>query len=213
MFYIDDYNSKAITNSPPKREDKMELAKAKKVMESKQLSVFWYLAGTTIANRFVEVKALLSKYGYKVVNEEDAAAAISDMIGTAKWVKFVKEFGEIMEDSIDERIINDINESSEESGWIEALIQAVGSVASSSLNVAASNKQLKGTKENAKAQMFTGVAAILAEKERTKAEAEKTRREEKKGTIWIVLSIVIALAVIIAIIIIYKRRKAKSELS
>lgn len=181
-------------------------------MESKQLSIFWYLAGTTIVNRFVEVKALLSKYGYKVVNEEDAAAAISDMVGTSKWVKFVKEFGEIMEDSIDERIINDINESNEESGWIEALIQAVGSVASSSLNVAASNKQLKGTKENAKAQMFNGVAAMLAEKERTKAEAEKTRREEKKGTIWIVLSIVIALAVIIAIIIIYKRRKAKSEL-
>lgn len=209
MIYIDDYNSKAVTSSPPKKEDKIELAKTKLEMNSKQLAAFWYLAGATIANNFVEVKVLLEKYGYQVNNEEDAAAAITDMLGTPKWTKFVKEFGEIIESTIDEKIVNELKENNEESGWVEALIQAVGAVASSSLNLGASSKQLKATKENAKSQMFTGIAATMAERERTKAEIEKTRREEKKGVVWIILAVILIIGIIVGIVI-YKKNKAQA---
>lgn len=202
MFYIDDYNSKTITNSPPKREDKIALDKAKKDMDTRQLSIFWYLAGITIANNFTEVKSLLSKYGYNVVNEEDAAVAMSDMLGTAKWAKFVSDFGSIMENTVDERIINQIN--SEDTGWIEALISAVSSMSGSTLNVASSNKELQSTKEKAKTQMISGVTAMLSQNEKTKA-VEKTKVETKKNTIWIIAVIII---LILISIFIYRRYKA-----
>ena len=202
MFYIDDYNSKTITNSPPKREDKIALDKAKKDMDTRQLSIFWYLSGITIANNFTEVKSLLSKYGYNVVNEEDAAVAMSDMLGTAKWAKFVSDFGSIMENTVDERIINQIN--SEDTGWIEALISAVSSISSSTLNVASSSKELQSTKEKAKTQMISGVTAMLSQNEKTKA-VEKTKVETKKNTIWIIAVIII---LILISIFIYRRYKA-----
>lgn len=202
MFYIDDYNSKTITNSPPKREDKIALDKAKKDMDTRQLSIFWYLSGITIANNFTEVKSLLSKYGYNVVNEEDAAVAMSDMLGTAKWAKFVSDFGSLMENTVDERIINQIN--SEDTGWIEALISAVSSISSSTLNVASSSKELQSTKEKAKTQMISGVTAMLSQNEKTKA-VEKTKVETKKNTIWIIAVIII---LILISIFIYRRYKA-----
>lgn len=202
MFYIDDYNSKTITNSPPKREDKIALDKAKKDMDTRQLSIFWYLSGITIANNFTEVKSLLSKYGYNVVNEEDSAVAMSDMLGTAKWAKYVSDFGSLMENTVDERIINQIN--SEDTGWIEALISAVSSISGSTLNIASSSKELQSTKEKAKTQMISGVTAMLSQNEKTKA-VEKTKVETKKNTIWIIAVIII---LIIISIFIYRRYKA-----
>ncbi len=202
MFYIDDYNSKTITNSPPKREDKIALDKAKKDMDTRQLSIFWYLSGITIANNFTEVKSLLNKYGYKVVNEEDASVAMSDMLGTAKWAKYVSDFGSLIESTIDERIINQIN--SEDNGWIEALISAVSSISGSTLNVASSSKELQSTKEKAKTQMISGVTAMLSQNEKTKA-VEKTKVETKKNTIWIIAVIIV---LIIISIFIYRKYKA-----
>jgi hypothetical protein len=114
MFYIDDYNSKTITNSLPKKE-REALAKVKSEMDSKQLATFWYIAGVTIASNYEEVRELLLKYGYDVTNEEDAAAAITDILGTPKWTKFVKEFEGIIEDTVDEKI--DYLKNNEESGF------------------------------------------------------------------------------------------------
>jgi hypothetical protein len=209
MFYIDDYNSKAVTNTPPKKMDaKIELAETKLEMDSKQLATFWYLAGVVIAYNFEEVQVLLSKYGYNVSSEQDATVAISEMLGTAKWPKFVKEFGEIMEETIDDKAMEDLKEMNDESGWVQALIAAIGAIGSSSLSLAASSKQQKAAKENAKAQMFSGVSAALAEKQKLEAEKEKTRREGKRATVWIVVTIIIVFAAIIGIVI-YKRRKAK----
>jgi hypothetical protein len=202
MFYIDDYNSKTITNSPPKREDKIALDKAKKDMDTRQLSIFWYLSGITIANNFTEVKSLLNKYGYKVVNEEDAAVAMSDMLGTAKWAKYVSDFGSIMENTVDERIINQIN--SEDTGWIEALISAVSSISSSTLNVASSSKELQSIKEKSKTQMISGVTAMLSQNEKTKA-VKKTKVETKKNILWIIAVIIV---LILISIFIYRRYKA-----
>lgn len=208
MFYIDSYNSKAVTNTPPQRPDpNKEMAQAKAEMLSKQLASFWYLAGIVIAYNFDEVKALLSKYGYNVSSEEDATVAISEMLGTEKWTKFVKEFGDIMEDTIDERVMDELKEMDEESGWVQALIAAVGAIGSSSLGLASASKQQKAAKENAKAQMFTGVSAALAEKQKLEAEKEKTKREGKRATVWIIITVIIVLALIIGIVI-YKRRKA-----
>ena len=203
MFYIDDYNSKTITSTPPKREDKIALDKAKKDIDTRQLSIFWYLSGITIANNFTEVKSLLNKYGYDVVNEEDASVAMSDMLGTAKWAKFVSDFGSIMENTVDERIINQID-NSEDAGWIETLISAVSSISGSTLNVASSSKELQSTKETAKKQMISGVTAMLSQNEKTKA-VKKTKVETKKNTLWIIAVIIV---LIIISIFIYRRYKA-----
>ena len=203
MFYIDDYNSKTITSTPPKREDKIALDKAKKDIDTRQLSIFWYLSGITIANNFTEVKSLLNKYGYDVVNEEDASVSMSDMLGTAKWAKFVSDFGSIMENTVDERIINQID-NSEDAGWIETLISAVSSISGSTLNVASSSKELQSTKETAKKQMISGVTAMLSQNEKTKA-VKKTKVETKKNTLWIIAVIIV---LIIISIFIYRRYKA-----
>jgi hypothetical protein len=208
VIYIDDYNSKAITNTPPnnKREDKVELAKAKLEINSKQLAVFWHITGVAIANNFSQVKALLLKYGFNVVNEEDAAVAISEMIGTPKWTSFVVEIGEIIENTVDEKIIESLKNNKEESSWVEALISAVGSVAGSSLGLGAASKQQKVAKENAKSQMFSGITSVLVAKENTRLEAEKTKQQQKKSIALIIVSVVIVLGIIIAIIV-YRRRK------
>lgn len=205
MFYIDEYDSKTITNTPPKREDKIVLSKAKKNMDTKQLSIFWYLSGITIANNFTEVKSLLGKYGYNVVNEEDAAVAMSDMLGTAKWAKYINDFAGIMEGTIDERIINQIS-SSDDAGWIEALISAVSSISSSTLNVPSSVKELQATKEKAKSQMISGISAMLSQKENEKR-LINAKIEKKNNTIKIIIAIVIALAIIAYFI--YKNKQNK----
>ena len=56
MFYIDDYNSKAITSTPPKRDQKSEVAKTKLELNSQQLAAFWHLTGITIADNYETVK-------------------------------------------------------------------------------------------------------------------------------------------------------------
>ena len=212
MFYIDDYNSKTVTNNPPAKkvaDFRKEWESTKQELNKKQLTVFWYLAGVVIAHNFEEVKTLLSKYGFDVTSEQDAAVAISSMLGTQKWPKFVNEFGDLMEETIDERVLEELKESSEESGWVEALIQAVGSVASSSLSLAASKKAQDAAKENAKATMFSGISNALAEREKVKAEMEKTKREGKKGIVWIIIAVLLLVGIIVGIVI-YKNRKAKA---
>jgi len=210
MFYIDDYNSKTITNTPPKKEQKLEEAKAKLEMTSKQLAVFWYVSGITIAHSFEAVKTLLEKYGYKVVNEEDAAAAIADMLGTDKWTKFVKEFAEIIENTVDERVFQEYKTSSEEeSGFVAALIAAIGAVAGGTLGLISSSKQKQAAKESAKAQMFSGISAAVAERQKQKTEQEISKREQKRNVMWIVIISFLVLGTIIGIVI-YKRNKAKA---
>jgi hypothetical protein len=204
MFYIDEYNSKTVTNTPPAKKE-AEAKMAKMEMDSKQLAAFWYLAGVVIARDFEEVKTLLSKYGYDVSNEEDATTAIADMIGTEKWPRFVKEFGDIIEENVLEGIPS--SEGSEESGFVGAIIAAIGQIGGSSLSLAASNKQLKAAKENAKSQMFAGLTNALAEQKKLEAEKEKTKQTQKKAIVWIVVSIILVIAIIVGIVI-YKKVKA-----
>lgn len=208
MFYIDDYNSKAITNTPPKREQKEELAKAKAEINGKQLAVFWYVSGITIAHNFNAVKTLLSKYGYEVANEHDAAAAISDMLDKPKWVAFVKEFGEVIENTVDENVFKEFK-AGDESSFVAALISAIGAVIGGSLSLASSAKQKQVAKENAKSQMLSAISAALTEKERRKTEAEISARQQKKSVMIIITVSVIIVGIIIAIVI-YKRSKSKA---
>lgn len=208
MFYIDDYNSKAITNSPPKKEEKLELDKAKLELKSQQLATFWFLTGATIADKFNEVKAILDKYGYEVVNEKDAAAAISDMLTTPKWPKFIKELGSVIEETVEDRL--ELKDTSEESGFVAAIIAAAGTIIGGTLGLAGSAKAKAAAKENAKAQMFTGITAVLAEREKRKAQQEMAKAQAKKTTIWAIVTVFIVLAIIIGVVI-YKRNKAKAQ--
>jgi len=207
MFYIDDYNSKTITNSLPKK-DREALAKVKSEMDSKQLATFWYIAGVTIASNYEEVRELLLKYGYDVTNEEDAASAIADMLGTPKWTRFAVDFGNVVEETADDNII-ELLKNSEESEFIAAIIAAAGAAIGGSLGLASSNKQLKASKENARAAMIMGITNVLAEKEKAKAERARAARESKSGVVWIVVSVIVVIGIIVAIII-YKRNKAKN---
>lgn len=212
MFYIDDYNSKTITNTPPAKkitQYRKDWENAKIDANKKQLQAFFYLAGVVIGKNYDAVKELLSKYGYEVSSERDAATAISDMIGKKEWPKFLKEFGDLMEDTVDESIFENLSEDakSEESGWVEAVIAAVGSITGGALSLASSKKTQEAAKENAKATMFSGLAGILAEKEKTKAEMEKTKQQQKKGVIWIILGILLIVGIVVTILVVRARRK------
>jgi hypothetical protein len=178
-------------------------------MDSRQQAIFWYLAGVTIGYNYEEVKVLLSKYGYDVSNEQDAATAIAEMIGTPKWTKFLLEFGNLIEESVDESVFNKLEDGAEESSFVAALIGAIGAIGGSSLGLAKSSKDKKAAEVNAKAAMFAGITNVLAEKQRVDAERERTLREEKKSTIWIVIAVVVVLLAIIGFVV-YKRMKAKA---
>jgi hypothetical protein len=209
MYYIDDYNSKAVTNTPPQRQMVAKLKQANTENQKAQMSAFWNLMGITIAENFDDIKEILSRYGYNVINEEDAAVAISEVWATPKWLDFVKDASLLIEETVDEKL-SDILPKTDESSWIEAVIQAVGSITGGSLQLAASNKQLKATKENAKATMITALAQVQAE--RQKVEAEKLRSEGATGktAIWIVGITIACIAVIVAIVV-YKKRRALNK--
>jgi hypothetical protein len=209
MYYIDDYNSKAVTNTPPQREMIAKLKQANSEVQKAQMDAFWNLMGITIAENFDDVKEILSRYGYNVVNEEDAAVAISEVWATPKWLDFVKEISLLIEETVDEKL-SDILPKTEESSWIEAVIQAVGSITGGSLQLAASNKQLKATKENAKAQMITALAEVQAERQKVEAERIKAEGGMGKTAYWIVGITIASIAIIVAIVV-YRRRKAQSK--
>ena len=210
MYYIDDYNSKAVTNTPPQRQMVAKLKQANTENQKAQMNAFWNLMGITIAEKFEDIKEILSRYGYNVVNEEDAAVAISELWTTPKWLDFVKDASFLIEETVDEKLDNTILPNTDESSWVEAVIKAVGSITGGSLQLAASNKQLKATKENAKATMITALAGVQAE--RQKVEAEKLRSEGATGktAIWIVGITIACIAVIVAIVV-YKKRKALNK--
>jgi hypothetical protein len=210
MYYIDDYNSKAVTNTPPQRQMVAKLKQANTENQKAQMNAFWNLMGITIAEKFEDIKEILSRYGYNVVNEEDAAVAISELWTTPKWLDFVKDASFLIEETVDEKLDNTILPKTEESSWVEAVIAAVGSIVGGSLSLASSNKQLKATKENAKATMITALAQVQVE--RQKVEAEKLRSEGATGktAIWIVGITIACIAVIVAIVV-YKKRKALNK--
>jgi len=210
MYYIDDYNSKAVTNTPPQRQLVAKLKQANAEMQKAQMDAFWNLMGITIAENFDDIKEILASYGYNVVNEEDAAVAISEVWATPKWLDFVKEVSLLIEETVDKKIAQITLPATEESSWIQAVIQAVGSITGGSLQLASSNKQLKATKENAKAQMITALAEVQAERQKVEAERVKAAGGMGKTAYWIVGITIASIAIIVAIVV-YRRRKAQSK--
>ena len=210
MYYIDDYNSKAVTNTPPQRQMVAKLKQANTENQKAQMNAFWNLMGITIAEKFEDIKEILSRYGYNVVNEEDAAVAISELWTTPKWLDFVKDASFLIEETVDEKLDNTILPNTDESSWVEAVIKAVGSITGGSLQLAASNKQLKATKENAKATMITALAGVQAERQKVEAERLRSEGATGKTAIWIVGITIACIAVIVAIVV-YKKRQALNK--
>jgi hypothetical protein len=205
MFYIDNYNSKAISNTPPNKEDMKKIVQTKNELTKQQLAVFWNIVGVAIGYNYEDVKELLAKYGYKVVNEQDAAVAIADLWGTTKWVDFVKELNYILEDTIDEHM----TEAQEESGFVAALIGAIGAVAGGTLGLASSDKQKKAAKEGAKTQMLAGLTNVLAAREQRKAAELEAKTSKGKTIVWIIVSLIIVIGLIIGIVIYKKNKKTE----
>lgn len=210
MYYIDEYNSKAVSNTPPQKKLVAKLKQANTETKKAQMDAFWNLMGITIAERFDDIKDILARYGYKVVNEEDAAVAISELWSTPQWLDFVKDIGLLIESTIDEKLLESSLPQTEESSWVQAVIAAVGSITGGSLALASSNKQLKATKENAKSSMISSIAQVQAEREKVEAERLKAEGGTKRVIYWVVGITIVSLAIIIAIII-YRRRAASKQ--
>jgi len=200
MIYIDDYNSKAISNNPPKKEEMKKIIQTKKQLSQQQLAVFWHMVGFAIGNNFKDIKELLADYGYKVVNEQDAAVAIADLWESPQWVDFVKELNFVLEDTIDEYMPD------QESEFVGALIAAIGTVAGGTLGVVSSSKQRKASKESAKGQMMAGISNAIAAREQRKAAEAEAEANKGKTITWVIVSLIIVIGLIIGIVI-YKRNK------
>ena len=100
MFYIDDYKSKTVVNAPPGYKEKQE---QRKQHENDVLNLFWYSIGVTIAEQFDSVKELLSRYGHTVSTEEEAATAITDIVHTSRWPKFVEGMAPLLHKTVDNK--------------------------------------------------------------------------------------------------------------
>jgi cobalamin biosynthesis Mg chelatase CobN len=208
MYYIDDYKSRAVTNTPPvNKELRKKLEVETKSAIQMQLDAFWKIMGLTIADNFDEVQSLLDKYGYKVSNEEDAAVAIADLWEKTKWMDFLKEVSILMESTMDENLVESIIPEKDESGFVEALIGAIGAIGGGTLQTIKSKNESNAAKENAKATMIASLSQLKVEKEKARLEREKMKASKSKSVTWIVIITLLVVVTIIGVVI-YKRRKA-----
>lgn len=209
MYYIDDYNSKTVSNNPPKKKMLDKLKKINQQSKKEQLNAFWKVVGVTIAENFEDVKELLARYGYRVVNEEDAAVAIADIWKTPKWLDFVKELSILVESTVDEKLVENLLPNTDESSWVAALIGAIGALGGGALGLASSKNEAAAASENAKAQMIAAVEQARLEKERMEAERLRIKSQEKRTVIWVIgiLVALVVIAIIVAIIVRNRRQK------
>ena len=209
MYYIDDYNSKTVSNNPPKKKMLDKLKKINQQSKKEQLNAFWKVVGVTIAENFEDVQELLARYGYRVVNEEDAAVAIADIWKTPKWLDFVKELSILVESTVDEKLVENLLPNTDESSWVAAVIGAVGALGGGALGLAQSKQQAAAASENAKAQMIAAVEQARLERERMEAERLRIKSQEKRTVVWVIgiLVALVVIAIIVAIIVRNRRQK------
>ena len=210
MYYIDDYNSKTVSNNPPKKKMLDKLKAVSQKNQQQQLNALWQLIGVTIGENFEDVKELLARYGYKVVNEEDAAIAIADIWKTPKWLDFVKELSILIERTFDEKMVENLLPNTDESSWVTVLISAIGAIGGGALGLAQSKKQAEAASENAKAQMIAAIEQARLERERIESEKLKAKASENKAIYWII-GIIIFMTFVILGIVIYKRSKTNAS--
>lgn len=212
MYYIDDYKSRAVTNTPPvNKELRKKLEVETKSAIQMQLNAFWKIMGLTIADKFDEIQSLLDRYGYKVSNEEDAAVAVADLWEKTKWMDFLKEVSILMEATMDENLVESIIPEKDESGFVEALIGAIGAIGGGTLNTIKSKKDAEAAKENAKAVMIASLSQVKVEREKARLEREKMKASKSKSVTWIVIVSLLVVVIIVAVVI-YKRRKAQASI-
>lgn len=102
MFYIDDYNSKAIVNRPPQKQQKFTPEQKEK--QNDMLNLFWYTMGVTIAEKFDSMQNILNKYGFSVSTEQEATTAVNTMAfgkDTKRWQSFLNDVSGMMNDTLD----------------------------------------------------------------------------------------------------------------
>lgn len=215
MFYIDDYNSKAIIDTLPFPVKKavneatgtVTADPKKPAANQNAFKYFWFVIGATVGQHYEVVDKVLSdKYHIVTTDPNDAVSAITDMYGTDRFVPFLKDIFPLMED-----VSEDFpqNPNTEESGFVVALIAGAAAVIGGAFGLAGKNKELKAQKEAAKANAITGLSTIIAEKEKTKAELIKQQGSERKLLIIGIISLILITGIIAAIII-YKRNKVSN---
>ncbi len=216
MFYIDDYNSKAIIDTLPFPVKKAVnevtgtavTADPKKPAGSQNaFKYFWFLIGATVGQHYEVVDKVLSdKYHIVTTDPSDAVTAITDMYGTERFLPFLKDIFPLLEDVAEDFPQNPVSTKPEESGMGGGITEAIASVVSAGLNFGSASKNLKGTKEIAKSNAITGLSTIIAEKEKTKAELLKQQGSERRLLIIGIISLIF-ISALIAAIIIYRRNK------
>jgi len=210
MYYIDDYNSKTVSNNPPKKKMLDKLKKINQQSKQQQLNAFWQIVGVTIAENFEDVQELLARYGYRVVNEEDAAVAIADIWKTTKWLDFVNDLSVLVERTVDEKMVEILLPNTDESSWVAAVIGAIGALGGGALGLASSKEQAAAASENAKAQMIAAMDQARMERERIEAEKLRIKAQEKRTVIWVV-GILVALVIIVIIVAIIVRNRRQQK--
>ena len=172
MFYIDDYNSKAIIDTLPFPVKKATASATEIVKADPKVSAgaensfryFWFLVGATVGQHYTVVdKVLTDKYHIVTTDPADAVTAITDMYGTERFVPFLKDIFPLLEDVSEDNPPNVANiATTDENGFAIALIAAIGAVAGGALGLASSAKNAKGQKEAARSNALLGLSTVLA---------------------------------------------------
>lgn len=189
MFFVEDYTK-----------TKAELKEAGDKLEENVKNIF-LLHGAAIGNYPEESKTVLENQGFNIKSREDMVNAVSDLFveGGEKWEKFSKQFMPLLQTTAKRIQV----EKKEESGWVQAVIGAVGALGSGISGAVASKNQRQAAKDTAKAEMNKGLTSIILEKEK--------RKTQQKMWMNILIGVVIlAIATVVVVLIIKNKKKQQA---
>lgn len=190
MFFVEDYTKTS-----------KELKEAGEKLEAEVKDAF-LLHGATLGAYPNESKTILENQGFNIKGKEDMVNAVSDLfvMGGEKWEKFSKQFAPLLQTTAN-RIQAEAQTKSQESGWVQAAIAAVGQLGAGISNAVASKNNRIAAKDTVKAEMNKGLTSIILEKEK--------RKSQQKLWTNIIIGAVILTIIIVAAILIIKSRKTQ----
>jgi hypothetical protein len=165
----------------------------------------WYLLGVSVATYPEETKKILEKFNVPNADKQSMVQSITSMVGTRLWKPFSEAISPLIE-----RVAKNVGIAEgdstyvEESGWVQALITAVGEIGGGITQTTAANKQLKTEKEKGKTAMTQGVLDIVKLREQRQIEREKSGTKTP-----LIIGAIVIVLIIAVVVVIVMRRKAK----
>lgn len=235
MFYVDEIDSKVITDKPPVGTIAGNPGTKKISNEGtrQMLKNFWFLMGLTISENYEYTKSLLAKHGYYVTSQKDAAEAIVHLWSTDKWKEFHKDIIPIVQKTTEIKLnTKPVDESSADGsapgsapsgdtqggssggfdltgfGMIaQAAAMGLGAISS----VFTGKQDIKRAKIESEAiarqEMLKGLNSVAAQKQAAKQAAAQREANKTSTLIWVLVILFLIIAVTITVIVIKKRNK------